>query len=136
MEKSEIMNQYQKQEDKLLISKLFDKLKETKQKNKVQNTDFLDLYQSQIVEHTFNQIKYPNYIFYGGLEESERRVLYIFPDKLDTEHIIRKIIAKEITAIRIELPNELHAKYTHRDYLGGIMKLGIKREKIRRYHSK
>lgn len=32
--------------------------------------------------------------------------------------------------IEIILPNELQGNYTHRDYLGGLMKLGIKREKI------
>ena len=32
--------------------------------------------------------------------------------------------------IEIILPNELQGSYTHRDYLGGLMKLGIKREKI------
>lgn len=32
--------------------------------------------------------------------------------------------------IRITLPKSLQGTYQHRDYLGGIMKLGLKREKI------
>ena len=32
--------------------------------------------------------------------------------------------------LNIKLPNELKGKYKHRDYLGGILKLGVKREKI------
>ena len=35
-----------------------------------------------------------------------------------------------IVCIRISLPKEMHGKYSHRDYLGGVMKLGIKREKV------
>ena len=32
--------------------------------------------------------------------------------------------------VEIILPNDLQGKYTHRDYLGALMKLGLKREKI------
>ena len=32
--------------------------------------------------------------------------------------------------VRIELPEEEHGKYAHRNYLGGIVKLGLKREKV------
>ena len=32
--------------------------------------------------------------------------------------------------IRIKLPNDLKGKYEHRNYLGALIKLGIKREKI------
>lgn len=32
--------------------------------------------------------------------------------------------------LRIELPEEEFGKYSHRNYLGGIVKLGLKREKV------
>lgn len=32
--------------------------------------------------------------------------------------------------IRVNLPEEDHGKYAHRNYLGGIVKLGLKREKV------
>ena len=32
--------------------------------------------------------------------------------------------------IRIKLPNDLKGKYQHKNYLGAIMKTGIKREKV------
>ena len=35
-----------------------------------------------------------------------------------------------ITIIRITLPTNLLGQYEHKNYLGGLMKLGIKREKI------
>ena len=36
----------------------------------------------------------------------------------------------KLCAIRISLPNELYGTYTHKNYLGMIMKLGVVREKI------
>ena len=35
-----------------------------------------------------------------------------------------------LCAIRISLPNELYGAYTHKNYLGMIMKLGVVREKV------
>ena len=44
--------------------------------------------------------------------------------------MIEKNYDKIMQVIEILLPNNLKGEYTHRDYLGGLMKLGIKREKI------
>ena len=52
-----------------------------------------------------------------------------YPDKFN-EEIVKKNYDNIMGIIEIILPNDLHGKYTHRDYLGGLMKLGIKREKI------
>ena len=41
MEKQEIINKYKNDEDKLLVSKLLDKIKWARTKNKITNTDFL-----------------------------------------------------------------------------------------------
>ena len=40
------------------------------------------------------------------------------------------IFDKMLKLIRINLPEEDHGKYAHRNYLGGIVKLGLKREKV------
>ena len=42
--------------------------------------------------------------------------------------MIEKNYGKILEVIRIKLPNNI--KYEHREFLSGIMKLGIKREKI------
>ena len=69
------------------------------------------------------------FVFYKSLIRN--KILIIYPEKL--KNIFEKDIPNKeeyITLIRIILPKQLHKKYTHRDYLGGIMKLGIKREKL------
>lgn len=68
-----------------------------------------------------------NYFFFGGRETADRNILVIYPEKL-SEEMARQNISKIVEVIRIVLPNEL--SYEHRDYLSGIMKLGIKREKF------
>ncbi len=128
MNKQEILKDYKKEEDRLLIAKVLDKIEICKTKNKITNTDFLDLYQKNIVQKLLNKQQNQNYIFFGGNKEAEREIVIFYPDKLDKK-IMEKNYNQILQIIEIILPNELKG-YTHRDYLGGLMKLGIKREKI------
>ena len=104
-------------------------------KNKVQTTDFLDGYEQALVTKMIQLSKQNYYWLEGGYEEAQRKVLFFYPEKL--QEVLQKepktkseIIAQTIKVISIVLPQELQGKYNHSDYLGGIMKLGIKREKI------
>lgn len=128
MNKSEILTKYTKQEDKLLVSKLIDKIEQVSKTNKIAYTDFMNLYEKNICLKIL-QKENINYIFYGGYEGAEREICFIYPQKL-TEQIAFDNAKNEIKIIRIILPNMLKDKYIHKDYLGGLMKLGIKREKI------
>ncbi len=129
MNKQEILNLYKKEEDRLLVAKVFDKMELAKIRNKITNTDFLDIYQKNLLQKLLARIKYENYMFFGGSEETERTVLIFYPKKF-TIQMIEKNYDKIMQVIEILLPNNLKGEYTHRDYLGGLMKLGIKREKI------
>ena len=81
MEKQEILKQFPKQEDKLLISKIIDKLKFVNNKNQVQYTDFLDTYEQSIVIKALSLIGENKYVLDGGYDEAERKVLFMYPDK-------------------------------------------------------
>jgi len=129
MNRQEILSRYKKEEDRLLIAKVLDKLQYAENKNKITNTDFLDMYQRNLVQKLLNSLKIDNFILFGGSEDSERTVLIFYPKKFSKD-IVQKNYNTIFRVIEIILPNELQGKYTHRDYLGGIMKLGIKREKI------
>ena len=48
MNKSEILNKYIKPEDKLLLSKLIDKIEQSNKTNKITYTDFLNLYEKNL----------------------------------------------------------------------------------------
>ena len=130
MEKQLILNKYSKPEDKLLISKMLDKIELSKSKNKIENTDFLDMYQKHLLEKILKQEKVENYIISGGAEDTERNIIIFYPEKLKTVAEINYKKILPIVCIRINLPKEMYGKYSHRDYLGALMKLGIKREKV------
>ena len=130
MNKQELLKKYN-EEEKLLISKVLDKIKFVKGKNRVEITDFLNMYEQKIVKDILNKIQEENYILYGGFEAAERKLILFYPEKL--ENIFQEKIPncnQYINTVRIELPNEMHGKYVHKNYLSGLMKLGVKREKI------
>lgn len=127
MEKQEILQKYKKAEDKLLISKLFDKIEMCDKTNKIVNSDFLDPAQKNILQTVINAIKLENYKFYGVVENPQRSVLIIYPKKLAGIEINFNTILK---TIRVMLPPKMQGTFEHRTYLGGLIKLGIKREKI------
>ena len=128
MDKHEIIKQYVKPEERLLVAKILDKIEICQTKNKFVNTDFLDMYEKSIAEKIVKGSDI-NYLFYGGFEGAERAMLVIYPDRLTTE-IVENMCNKLIKIVRIVLPAELHEKYMHKNYLGAVMKLGIKREKV------
>lgn len=119
--------QFQSDEEKLLISKIEDKIKFCKTKNKITNTDFLQVSEVGIAKKLLLEKRINNYFFFGGRENADRNILVFYPEKL-TEEMARHNMSNVLEGIRIVLPNEL--KYEHRDYLSGIMKLGIRREKF------
>lgn len=74
-----------------------------------------------------NEEKISNFVIYGGRENADRNILIFFPEKFSKE-MIEKNYYKILEVIRIKLPNNIN--YKHREFLSGIMKLGIKREKF------
>ena len=129
MDKQKILSDYKKQEDKILLAQILDKIEFSMQREKLEYTDFLDMYQISLVKSFMKKIDFENYILYGGFENAERNVLIIYPDKYN-ENMIEKNYSKIIKVIRITLNEEEKGKYSHRNYLGGIVKIGIKREKV------
>lgn len=129
MNKQEILSDYKRQEDKICLSQVLDKIEFSKTREKIESIDFLDMYQISLVENFLRKIKFQNYCFYGAHEEAERKILIVFPEKYNMT-MIEKNYTKLLKVIRITLPEEDIGKFNHRNYLGGIVKLGISREKV------
>lgn len=125
----EILNDYREKDDKILLAQILDKIEMVENKNKIEHTDFLDMAQIELVQKFINKIKVENYISYGGFEQAERKMFVIYPEKFNSE-VVLKNLSNIVQIIRIELPDDLKGKYTHRDYLGAVIKLGVKREKV------
>lgn len=131
MNRAMILDKYSNDEDRLLAAKLLDKITLVKTRNQIVSTDFLDMYQKKISEEILKMSGEENYTYYFACKGAEKALLIIYPDKykeLIEEN--RFNYSQFVKAIRIALPNELKNTYVYRDYLSGIMKLGIKREKV------
>lgn len=130
-------------DEKLVVARLLDKIKICKISNKVVSTDFLNVYKREIIKRELNRLKQNNYLFFGGFEQSEYKVLILYPEKfkdsfeifknnpeLKDNKVVLNSINSIIKAIRIKLPKELQNKYEHRDYLSAVMKFGLVRERM------
>lgn len=129
MNKTDILNSYKRQEDKILLAQVLDKIELMNKTQKIESTDFLDMYQISLVETFFKKLEFKNYILFGGFEEAERKIIIVYPEKYTIE-MLEKNYSKLIKIVRVELPDEEKGNYAHRNYLGGIVKLGLKREKV------
>lgn len=125
----EILNDYRDKDDKILLAQILDKAEMVEKKNKIEYTDFLDLAQIDLVQKFINKVKLENYMSYGGFEKAERKIFVFYPEKFNYT-VVEKNLSSIIQIIRIELPEDLKGKYTHRDYLGAVIKLGIERKKV------
>lgn len=126
--KRTVLEEYRRPEDKMLLAQILDKIEQAEKRNQVEVTDFLDMYQIDLVRNFLRKIEYKNYQLKGGFEQAERKVLVVNCEKESEE--IQNILQEELKIIRIILPKEEIGKYEHRNYLGGIIKVGMKREKV------
>lgn len=130
MQKKELLQKYKKEEERLLVAKLLDKIEFCEKRNKIEYTDFLDEHQENILKNVLYVLK-KDFILYGGYEEAERKILILYPQKLKSIFEENKFNLNTIITVFRLLPlKEEIQKLNHRAYLGGLIKLGIKREKI------
>lgn len=129
MNKQELLKDYKRPEDKILLAQILDKIEFAQKRDTIETTDFLDMYQISMVKTFLRKIECKNALLNGGFEDAERKILFLFTDKYN-EKMVEKNYQKVMKVTRISLPEEERGKYAHRNYLGGIVKLGIKREKV------
>lgn len=113
----------------LIFSKIDDKIKFCNTRNKIVHTDFFTEPEMIKVEKYLISIKFKNYFFFGGYEGSDRKILFMYPEKLTYEMAFSNV-KNVLEIIRITLPNSQKETFLHGDYLSAIMKFGIVREKF------
>lgn len=110
-------------DDKILIASAEDRINQCENFYMITRTDFLDLHQKTLVSNMVKNISHSCKIkFYGGYEESERTICFFLPEYAEISDVDDIVVAK------VSVPNA-GRKLTHRDYLGALLALGIKREK-------
>lgn len=113
----------------LTFAKIDDKIKFCNSKNKITHTDFFTEPEVLKIDKYLKSISFKRYFFFGGTTESNRKILFFFPEKLNFDMAFSNVNLF-LNIIRITLPNSLINSFEHRDYLSAIMKFGIVREKF------
>lgn len=117
---------HEEKEDAILLAAAEDKFRQCGQQYMVTNTGFLDLRQRSLTQAHCARIgrNMPEVrcVFFGGYEDAERTIALFLPDYASEEDA-------PIRAVRAEVLSS-GEKLTHRDYLGSLTGLGIRRERI------
>ncbi len=111
-------------EEKQFISRLEDRLDRVEQRYQEEITDFLEPRLQLVAEEYLRSCKFQRYLFCGGYESAERKRLVLFPEYTEPDC--------EMAGIRLfRFEGKLdYVSVNHRDFLGAIMSLGLRREKF------
>lgn len=107
----------------LITAKIDDMAEQVRSGHTIKNTSFYDPASSKIAEQRLLKHHDIDFIRHGGYEGAERTFFTIFPSYMEAPD------ANFIQAVGIHW-NPQYFRIDHRDILGSIIGLGIKREKI------
>lgn len=115
----------QTQEDTLLLAKLYDKLSAGERRNIPAATAFLTGREQLLARQLIDRAGIPDVHAFGGVSGAERQVLCYVPDYYEPEEFLTGEEGP-IAALRAKISAYDHLE--HRDFLGGILAEGIRRE--------
>ncbi|GHU81525.1 RNA-binding cell division protein [Clostridia bacterium] len=107
----------------ILIAKIKDAIRFCETRRKPSFVGFLNEHQAAASIACLKHEKVFNYKFYGGCKDSDRTMLVVYPQGNEIGGDLFPI-----SALCFTYPKEY--KLTHRDFLGALMALGLKRETI------
>lgn len=122
-------------EDSVLLSVAEDRMLKCINDYVVTFTSFLDIHQQSVLNAELSIVDDINVLFYGGFDTAERNILVFLPDFLgltdydSLENYFREN-RDDNPLVVLRLKKDNFSSVTHRDYLGALMGLGIKREMV------
>lgn len=122
MDRKKLLAMAESEDDKILVSRVIDALTVCEEKNIIRNTQFLNGHEINLAKKVADNFSVL-YDFYGGYNEAERCMLVCYPDFLYPEY-------EDIPIKVIKAQTKNKSRLSHRDYMGAVLNLGIKREKI------
>lgn len=121
-------------DDKLLLARLEDKARLCSDNSMITSSDFLDMHERSLVKNM--RLPYPDVkcVFYGAFPDAERTAAVLLPPYIEAgsteqlaEYFASDPDSDPITVLRVT-KDKFSPPLGHRDYLGALMSLGIKRE--------
>jgi RNA-binding protein YlmH len=126
MNKTELLNKFSKDpEERVVLARVLDQMERTAQRSIPCASQFLSPAQQAAVRPMLDACGHPRHLFAGGFEGAERAICVFLPDWQEAEDWDS---ADELAAIEAAFPKG--ADLTHRDLLGGLMGIGLTREKV------
>ena len=126
MNKTELLNKFSKDADeRVVLARALDQLARTQNRSVPGVTQFLSPAQRAALEPLLAASGHPRHLFHGGCEGAERTVCVFLPDWLEPGDWA----AEELAAVEAAWP-PTGAELTHRDLLGGLMGIGLTRERV------
>lgn len=120
-------------EKEILISHALDKKRQSTDNSMITHTNFLSLDEISIVKTTDREYnEYTDTFYYGGYSDSERQIALFVPKFFETDDITEFLSDNEEDnpLCIVRLKKDKFTTLSHRDYLGAIMGLGLKREMV------
>lgn len=121
-------------EDKILIAKIEDKMRQCSDNSMITNSVFLDMHERSVAASAYRSFSDVKTVFYGGFSDAERTVAVMLPDYVEANDFESLCAFFEecpesdpLAVIEVE-KDRFSPSLSHRDYLGALMGLGIKRE--------
>lgn len=108
-----------------LINRLDELCKRADQRQQIFHTDFLTAENAAAIASRWNPPLESDYLFCGGYTNAERKILFFLPQWCTPDSFS---IDSQISIIKLT-PSDSKG-ISHRDYLGSLMSLGLKREKF------
>lgn len=121
-------------DNSVLLSHIADLKDKSATESVVVSTNFLSVDEiSLLIKNNRANREYTDTFLFGGYPEAERRVALFVPRfyGIGEDELVRFLGENELNPISVlEITKDKFSKLTHRDYLGAVMGLGIKREMI------
>ncbi len=110
-------------EDEFFLAKVEDLAVQAERRNSPRFSLFLDERQAYMAEQHLKHQRFSNFLFFGGFEGAQRKVLGVFPEYMEPDEQLFPVIGLKFIYRKAD-------QLSHRDFLGSFMSLGVKREVI------
>lgn len=110
-------------EDKLLIRRVQEAVRSAGDKHRSKFIGFLDEHRLSLAINTVEAEGYRNYLLWGGYSSANRCIFGVFAPYEQPDR-------QQFPLCALRLSYRRAAALTHRDFLGSLMNLGIKRESV------
>ena len=126
MNKTELLNKFSKDpEERVVLARVLDQMERAQRRSIPCATQFLSPAQRAAAEPLLAASGHPKCLFTGGYEGAERTICIFLPDWQEAEDYDA---GEDLAAVEAAFPAS--AELSHRDILGGLMGIGLTREKV------